>query len=411
MPTYLATVQDAFGNSKTEKIDANSIAEARERLSKRGLAVKDVKKSGFELPDFASIFGSITVKEMSMFSRQFAAMFNAGVPMVRCLSVLTDQCTNAKLKKALTKISADVNEGVSLADAMRKHPNCFDNLYVSMVESGEIGGVLDEVLNRLAKLLEDASRLQNQIKSASAYPKMVGGLAVVIFIAMTTFLLPIFAKIFEDLNMELPGLTLFMLGISKFLRGPFLPPEERNFNIFFGFLAIIGFIFAYKQYYKTPAGQHQIDRMMLNLPIVGELIRTTAVARFCRIFGMLTRSGVPMLTSMEIVRDTSGNVIIADAIEGARSEVEQGGMISIALQKANVFPILSIQMMSIGEETGELDKMLIKLAEFYEDEVEQAVKGLTSMLEPLMMVGIAGMVGMILLSMYLPMFKVMDGIG
>lgn len=409
MPTYVATVRDS---KKTEKVEANSLAEAREKLMKKGLAFQDLKESkGFEMPDFASIFAKITVKEMAMFSRQFAAMFNAGVPMVRCLGVLSDQCTNPKLKKALVKISADVNEGVSLAESMRKHPNCFDNLYTSMVDSGEIGGVLDEVLNRVAKILEDSARLQNQIKSASAYPKMVGGLAVVIFIAMTTFLLPIFAKIFEDLGMELPLLTQFMLGISKFLRGPTLPEAERNFNIFFGIAGIIGAIFAYKQYYKTPAGCLQIDSMMLKLPIVGELIRTTAVARFCRIFGMLTRSGVPMLTSMEIVRDTAGNVVIGNAIEAARTEVEQGGMISIALQKANVFPTLAIQMMSIGEETGELDKMLLKLADFYEDEVEQAVKGLTSMLEPLMMVGIAGMVGMILLSMYLPMFKVMDGIG
>lgn len=402
MPTYIATVQDALGVKK-EKIDANSIAEARERLIKRGLAVKDLKQSGFEMPDFAVMFAKITVKELAMFSRQFAAMFNAGVPLVRCLAVLSDQCTNPKLKKALMKINADVNEGISLAESMRKHPDCFDNLYTSMVDSGEIGGVLDEVLNRVAKILEDSARLQNQIKSASAYPKMVGGLAVVIFIAMTTFLLPIFAKIFEDLGMELPTLTLFMLAISKFLRTPLY--------VVMAIAGIAGLVAVYKAYYKTPAGQLQIDNLMLKLPIIGDLLKITAVARFCRIFGMLTRSGVPMLTSMEIVRDTAGNVVIGNAIEAARREVEQGGMISIALQKANVFPVLAIQMMSIGEETGELDKMLLKLADFYEDEVEQAVKGLTSMLEPLMMVGIAGMVGMILLSMYLPMFKVMDGIG
>ncbi len=401
MPTYVATVRDS---KKPEKVEANSLAEAREKLMKKGLAFQDLKESkGFEMPDLAIMFAKITVKEMAMFSRQFSAMFNAGVPMVRCLGVLSDQCTNPKLKNALVKISADVNEGVSLAESMRKHPNCFDNLYTSMVDSGEIGGVLDEVLNRVAKILEDSARLQNQIKSASAYPKMVGGLAVVIFIAMTTFLLPIFAKIFEDLGMELPLLTQFMLAISKFLRTPPL--------VLTAIAGIAAAIAAYKAYYKTPAGCLQIDSMMLKLPIVGELIRTTAVARFCRIFGMLTRSGVPMLTSMEIVRDTAGNVVIGNAIEAARTEVEQGGMISIALQKANVFPTLAIQMMSIGEETGELDKMLLKLADFYEDEVEQAVKGLTSMLEPLMMVGIAGMVGMILLSMYLPMFKVMDGIG
>jgi type IV pilus assembly protein PilC len=271
-----------------------------------------------------------------------------------------------------------------------------------MVEAGEVGGVLDEVLNRLAKLLEDVARLQNQIKSALAYPLVVGFLAVAIFIGMTVFLIPIFANIFKELGTTLPPLTQFMLWISEILRS-------------WRLLLVIGIVIAagiaYRQYYKTPAGRKTIDRLYLKMPLFGELIQKSSVARFSRTFGSLTRSGVPILTCLEIVRETSGNQVIANAIDAARAEIQQGGMISLALQKEKVFPPMAIQMISIGEETGELDSMLMKIADFYEDEVEQAVKALTSILEPVMIVVLGGMVGTILLSMYLPMFKVFDTLG
>lgn len=414
MPTYLAQVTDSEGTSKQEKVVAESLRDARALLREKGLTVQDLKESkGFNLKDidFKAAMAKLTVKDKAIFSRQFAVMVNAGVAMVRALGVLTDQCSNPKLKKALTAISADVNEGVSLAEALRKHPSCFDNLYVAMVEAGEVGGVLDEVLNRIAKLLEDAARLQNQIKSAMSYPVAVGSLAIIIFIGMTTFLLPIFAQIFQDLGTELPLFTQMMMGISEILRGPFLPAPKTNYWIFFVIGFIVAAVFAYKQYYKTPVGRLTMDKFFLKAPVFGDLVEKTAVARFCRTFGTLTRSGVPILTSMEIVRDTAGNQVISNAIDAARKEIQSGGMISIALQRENVFPLMAIQMISIGEETGEIDKMLMKVADFYEDEVEQAVKALTSILEPLMMVGIAAMVGAILLSMYLPMFAVFDKLG
>lgn len=414
MPTYVAQVRDSQGVAKQEKITAESLRDARALLRDKGMTIQDLKEAkSFNLKefDFKAAMAKITVKDKAIFSRQFAAMVNAGVALVRALGVLTEQCTNPKLKKALVGISADVNEGISLADALRKHPDCFDNLYVAMVEAGEVGGVLDEVLNRIAKLLEDAARLQNQIKSAMSYPVAVGSLAILIFIGMTTFLLPIFAKIFEDLGTELPLFTQIMMGISEILRGPFLPEPKKNYWILFVIAFIMGSIFAYKQYYKTPVGHLQMDKFFLKAPVFGDLVEKTAVARFCRTFGTLTRSGVPILTSLEIVRDTAGNLVISNAIESARKEIQSGGMISIALQREKVFPILAIQMISIGEETGEIDKMLMKVADFYEDEVEQAVKALTSILEPLMMVGIACIVGSILLSMYLPMFAVFDKLG
>jgi type IV pilus assembly protein PilC len=409
MPTYIASARDAQGNARTQKVIASSPNEARSTLRDQGFFVQELKESkGFDLSklDFKQIqtsLSSVTVKDKAVFSRQFAALVNAGVAMVRSLGVLSEQCTNPKLKRSLLEINADVQEGTNLSDAMRKHPDCFDDLYVSMVQAGEVGGVLDEVLNRLAKLLEDIARLQNQIKSAMAYPVTVGVLATVIFIGMTVFLLPTFASIFEELGTELPAFTQMMLNISVFLRTP-----QYVVGLV---LVLFGLSFAYKQYYKTRAGRETIDRLSLKMPLFGDLIQKTATARFCRTFGALTRSGVPILTALEIVRDTAGNQVVSNAIDEARREIQTGGMISIALQREQVFPIMAIQMISIGEETGEVDKMLMKVADFYEDEVEQAVKALTSIMEPIMIMFLGGMVGSILLSMYLPMFAVFEKLG
>lgn len=409
MPTFVARVRDSVGKSKQEKIVADSMAQARSQLRQQGFVIQDLQQfKGFDLADALDItklqtkLATVSVKDKAIFSRQFAALTNAGVAIVRSLGVLSEQCSNPKLKEALLDISSEVQNGVNLSDAMRKHPQCFDALYVSMIQAGEVGGVLDEVLNRLAKLLEDVARLQNQIKSAMSYPTVVGFLAVTIFVAMTVFLIPIFAAIFKDLGTELPALTQFMLWISSIL---------TSYWLFVIIAGCVGLKIAFDQYYKTPVGKLTIDRLSLKLPLFGDLIQKSSIARFSRTFGSLTRSGVPILTSLEIVRDTSGNQIIANAIDAARNEVQQGGMISIALQKENVFPIMAIQMMSIGEETGELDAMLMKVADFYEDEVEQAVKALTSVLEPVMIVVIGGMVAVILLSMYLPMFKVFEDLG
>jgi type IV pilus assembly protein PilC len=405
MPTFIAEVRDVRGNAKKEKIEANSLEQARTILQNRYSSVRNVKKAfslSIDLSGLEAKFTSVSIKDKAVFSRQFAAMVNAGVAMVRCLGVLSEQCSNKKLKTALVAISGEVQQGTSLSDAMRKHPDCFDTLYVSMVQAGEVGGVLDEVLNRLAKVLEDMARLKNQVKSAMAYPTVVGILAVLVFLGMTIFLIPIFAKIFQDLGTELPALTQFMVNLSEIL---------RSWKIIIPIAFIIGLSTAIRWYYKTPIGRVQIDRFLLKMPLFGDLNEKSAVARFCRIFGTLARSGVPILNSLDIVRDTSGNQVIANAIEAAKLEIQQGGMISLALQREQVFPIMAIQMISIGEETGELDSMLMKVADFYEDEVEQAVKALTSVIEPLMMVGLAVMVAVILLSMYLPLFKVFDTLG
>jgi type IV pilus assembly protein PilC len=405
MPTFIAEVRDLRGKAKKERIEATSPEQARVLLQNRYASVGNVKKAftlSFNLQEINTALSSVTIKDKAIFSRQFAAMVNAGVAIVRCLGVLSEQCPKPKLKRALVAISGEVQQGTNLSDAMRKHPECFDNLYVSMVQAGETGGVLDEVLNRLAKVLEDMARLQNQVKSALAYPVAVGIIAILVFFGMTVFLIPIFAGIFKDLGTELPALTQFMLFLSDVLRSE---------KVFIPIAVIIALVIAFRWYYKTPMGRLQIDGFLLKAPLFGDLNQKTAVARFTRIFGTLTRSGVPILNALEIVRDTSGNQVIANAIDGCKFEIQQGGMLSLALQKSEVFPLLAIQMISIGEEAGELDAMLMKVAEFYEDEVEQAVKALTSLIEPIMMVLLAGMVAVILLSMYLPLFAVFDKLG
>jgi len=404
MPTFVAQVKSGSGKVFQEKVEAMSPEQARTMLKAKYAAVGKVKKVGGEidLSGLQLMFASISIKDKAVFSRQFSVMINAGVAIVRCLGVLGDQCGNPKMKKALQAISAEVQQGTPLSEAMAKHPECFDELYVSMIEAGETGGVLDEVLNRLSKLLEDMARLKNQIKSAMTYPVAVGILAVIVFFGMTIFLIPVFAKIFTDLKVELPALTQFMLFLSGVM---------RSWLILIPILTIAATVFLLRRYYKTPMGRLQIDHFFLKMPIFGDLNEKSAVAKFCRVFGTLTRSGVPILSSLDIVGNTVGNQVIANAISGAKAEIQQGGMMSLALQKANVFPALAIQMISIGEETGELDAMMMKVADFYEDEVEQAVKALTSIIEPLMMDGIAGMVGIILLSMYLPMFKIFEALG
>jgi type IV pilus assembly protein PilC len=404
MSTYTAKVKDHSGKVFQEKIEAASAEQARLVLKNRYVAVGKINQSGLEinLEPLKLALAKVTVKDKAVFSRQFSVMVNAGVAIIRALGILADQAPNPKLKRALLGISAEVQQGTSLSESMKDYPECFNNLYVSMVEAGEAGGVLDEVLMRLSKLLEDMAKLQNQIKSAMAYPVTVGIFAVIAFLGMTIFLIPVFGGIFEGLGAELPLLTRVMLGISDVL---------RSWKVLIPIVVFVGTSFLVRTYYKTPPGRLQIDGFMLKMPLFGDLNEKIAVARFCRIFGTLTRSGVPVLQCFDIVCDTIGNQVLVNAVQAAKNDIQQGGMISLAIQKENVFPALAIQMISIGEETGELDGMMEKVADFYEDEVEQSVKALTSMIEPIMMVGIALMVGTILMSMYLPMFSIFDQLG
>ncbi|MGQ9865977.1 MAG: type II secretion system F family protein [Pseudanabaenaceae cyanobacterium] len=403
MPKFQGSLRDSTGREVKQTMVAESVREARDVWRQKGFQVVQIKEvaDGFSMEQLSLALQGISVKDLAIFSRQLATLVNAGVSMVRGLGIMTDQCENKKLKIALTEVLDDVQQGTNFSDALRKHPKIFDKLYCAMVQAGEAGGVLDDVLSRLATLLEDQARLTNQIKSAMTYPAVVTFIALAIFIGMCKFIIPVFSGVFQQLGGELPAFTQILVNISNFLNSPafFLIP-----------VGIAAFVFAYRQFYKTPFGKLYMDGVFLKLPMFGELVQKTAVARFARTFGSLSRAGVPILMSLEITGDTSGNQVIANALDAARNAVREGGQIAPALERTEVFPVMATQMITIGEETGELDKMLMKVADFYENEVEEAVKALTSLMEPIMILFLGGMVGGIIVGMYLPIFSIMDQI-
>ncbi|TYQ24920.1 type II secretion system F family protein [Pseudanabaena sp. UWO311] len=401
MAKFKGNLKDPKGKAVQQTMVAVSLKEARETWKQKGFYVQDIKevKGGFDFAGFT--MKKVSVKDLALFSRQLATLVNAGVSMVRGLGVMCDQCSNPRLKIALTEVLDDVQQGTNFSDALRKHPKVFDKLYCAMVQAGETGGVLDDVLARLATLLEDSARLTNQIKSAMTYPIVVSSIAVLIFLAMCIFIIPVFDGVFKSLGGELPAFTQILVNISNFLKSP-------SVLIIPVIIVVSGFV--YNRVYSTPAGKLYLDGVFLKLPLFGDLVVKTAVARFARTFGSLSRAGVPILASLEITAETAGNLVISNAIDSARNAVREGGQIAPAMEKTEVFPVMALQMVSIGEETGEIDKMLMKVADFYENEVEEAVKALTSLMEPLMIVVLGGMVGSIIVGMYLPIFSIMDKI-
>lgn len=416
MASFIATYSGATGQPKSLTIKAADLTEARRQLRRRGIRATELKPaeqdsssgddndaSGLRSIDLNKLFEQPPgVKEKAVFASKLAALVDAGVPIVRSLDLMATQQKLPMFKRALTKVSLDVNEGIALGTAIRQWPKVFDDLSIAMVEAGEAGGVLDEALKRLAKLLEDNAKLQNQIKGALGYPVAVLVVAILVFLGMTIFLIPTFAGIFEDLGAELPAFTQLLVDLSKLL---------RSIVALYAVGAICLGLYLFSRYYATYNGRRTIDRLILKLPLFGDLILMTATAQFCRIFSSLTRAGVPILMSMEISSQTAGNTIIADAILGSRALVQEGVLLSTALIRQKVLPDMALNMLAIGEETGEMDKMLSKVADFYEDEVGAMVKALTSALEPAMIVVVGGIVGSILLAMYLPMFTIFDQIG
>ena len=414
MAAFIASYAGPTGQRRTVTVNATNEAEAKVLLRRRGIRANELRPVNSDNNKDSKAEGSLGsidlnrlfekppgVKEKAVFASKLAALVDAGVPIVRSLDLMAKQQKLPMFKRALTKVSLDVNEGIALGTALRQWPKVFDQLSLSMVEAGEAGGVLDEALKRLAKLLEDNAKLQNQIKGALGYPVAVLVIAILVFLAMTIFLIPTFAGIFEDLGAELPAFTQLLVDLSALLRSPVA---------LYALGVILLMIWMLSRFYGTHKGRRTIDRLMLKLPLFGELILMTATAQFCRIFSSLTRAGVPILMSMEISSETAGNAIISDAILASRGMVQEGVLLSTALIRQKVLPDMALNMLAIGEETGEMDKMLSKVADFYEDEVGAMVKTLTSMLEPAMIVVVGGIVGSILLAMYLPMFSVFDQI-
>ena len=418
MTYFVATYINRQGNTALINIEAADLIQAKRSLRLRGIRAPEIKikpratarssSAATQLHDklrFSRLNELLEtkpgIKEKAVFASKLAALVNAGVPIIRSIDLMASQQKMPLFKRALQSVSLEVSQGTSLAEALRRWPKVFDKLSIAMVEAGEAGGVLDESLRRLAKLLEDNAKLQNQIKSALGYPVAVLVIAVAVFLGMTIFLIPTFAEIFDGLGADLPWFTQIMVDLSNLLRS--------TFSLFL-LLGLVAFGYLFRRFYATPIGRRRVDALILKLPLFGELIQKTATAQFCRTFSSLTKAGVPILTSLDIAREVTNNSIISDAISNSREDVLQGIPLSVSLSQMNVFPDMSISMLSIGEETGEMDAMLSKVADFYEDEVEAIVKALTSMLEPAMIVLVGGIVGSILMAMYMPMFAVFENI-
>ncbi len=344
--------------------------------------------------------GKVSKRELAIFTRQFATMIDAGLPLVQCLDILGMQEENQAFKKVILKVKEDVESGSTFADALGKHPHVFDELFVNLVSAGEVGGILDTILSRLAAYIEKAMKLAKQVKSAMVYPSTILAVALIVTVVLLVYVIPIFGDMFKDFGAELPLPTQFVMAISGYTRKYFLV----------GVVLLVLLVMGIRWYYKQENGRRRIDRLLLRVPIFGDLLRKIAVARFSRTLGTMVSSGVPILESMDIVAKSAGNKIIEEAILRARTSISEGKTIAEPLADSKVFPIMVTQMVSVGEATGALDTMLNKIADFYDDEVDDAVSALTAMLEPIMMVFMGGSIGTILIAMYLPIFTIADAI-
>ena len=340
-------------------------------------------------------------KDIVIFTRQFATMIDAGLPLVQCLEILASQQDNVTLKEILLKVKADVEAGSTFADALRKHPTVFNELYCNLVTAGETGGILDTILNRLAAYIEKSMNLKKKVKGAMVYPLAVLSIATIVVIGMLVFVIPVFQKMFADMGGTLPAFTQMIINLSDFMRRYFLLVGA----------VFVALYFVFQRYYKTESGQETIDNYLLKLPIFGVLIRKVAIAKFTRTLGTMLASGVPILEGLDIVARTSGNKIIEKAILKTKMSIGEGKTIAEPLGVSGVFPPMVVQMISVGESTGALDSMLSKIADFFDDEVDAAVANLTSLLEPLLMVFLGGAIGAIVVAMYLPIFQMASVLG
>jgi type IV pilus assembly protein PilC len=415
--TFEVKVRDKKGKTYFKTMKADNVNQVKQKLREANYIVMGIKEKGAgptsrgggggaSLAGIGAklqkiMEGKVKLKDLTIFSRQFATMINAGVSMVRSLNILAEQSESKPLQKALMSIKDQVEQGQSLSDSMGRYPEIFNNLYCGMIKAGEAGGVLDAVLLRVAGFLEAQNRLNTQVKSAMAYPMTVMVFALIISGVMLMFIVPMFAGMFEQMGAKLPAFTQALVDLSKWLTSP---------NVVFLPIGVGAAGYGFRMEQSTPKGAFMIDQYKLKLPVFGDLVRKVSVARFSRTLGTLLKSGVPLMGAIEIVRDSIGNLVVASAMEDLRIAVSEGEGLAKPLERAGVFPPMVTQMVAIGEETGAIDAMLEKIADFYDEEVEAAVHALTSMLEPLMMVLIGGIVGSIVVGMYLPIFDIVNKI-
>ena len=406
MATFAYVGRTRSGAVKKGELSAKTRDEAVDQLRKQSVVVtslEEKKGGGFDLSKI-SLGSGLTDKDLVVFTRQFGTMINAGLPLVQCLEILSTQSENKVLRETIGEVKTQVEAGSTFSDALRRHPKVFDDLYVNLVHAGEVGGLLDTILTRLAKYIEKAMKLKGQIKSAMIYPAAIMGVAVVVISVLMIWVIPIFAKMFVELSggkVGLPGPTQLVIDISNAF--------TSYWYVIFG--SLVAIIFGIKKYYGTVQGRKAIDKLLLKMPVVGDLIRKASVAKFTRTLGTLLASGVPLLDGMTICAKTAGNKVIEETLINARASISGGKTIADPLAASGVFPKMVTHMIAVGESTGALDAMLGKIADFYEDEVDQAVASLTSLLEPIMMVFLGVVIGFIVIAMYLPIFKMSDAIG
>ncbi|HAK89938.1 MAG TPA: pilus assembly protein PilC [Nitrospiraceae bacterium] len=395
MPNFKWKGKTAKGEPKSGEMSAAGKDEVIAALRRQGILPSLVTETGAKKVKKQRV----TDKDVVVFTRQFATMFIAGIPIVQGLDIMAKQSENKTLGAIIGQIKADVESGTTLADAMKKHPRVFDDLFINLVAAGEAGGVLDGVLLRLANYMEKSMKLKKKVKGAMIYPSIVVTVAVLVIAIIMVFVIPIFAKIFGEMGAQLPAPTRSVIWLSNFLSG-------------IGGLMIlgggVGSFIGIKQYRRTEIGKKKTDAILLKLPIIGDLVRKVAVARFTRTLGTLLNSGVPILDGLEICARSSGNKVVEEVVFDVRKEVSAGKTLAEPLSKADVFPPMVTQMINVGESTGALDQMLVKIADFYDDEVDDSVGNLTTMLEPLLMVFLGTTVGYIVIALYLPIFKMGD---
>ncbi len=393
MAVFVYQGRSANGMQNGE-IEAPDRSAAVGELRRRAILVTKIAEKSAPRVTF-KFGGKVSDKEMAIFTRQFSTMIDAGLPLVQCLNILAEQSDSKTLRSVTGQVARNVEAGSTLADALRRHPRTFDDLFTNLVEVGEAGGILDVVLQRLSAYIEKAAALKRKVKAAMVYPSAIIGVAIMVVIFMLTFVIPTFAQMFKDLGADLPLPTKVVLWLSTFVRT----------YILLIIAAMIGCVLALRSYSRTEGGRATIDALMLKLPIFGTLIRKVAVARFTRTLGTLVQSGVPILDGLRITARTAGNKVVEKAVLQCRAAVTEGKTLAEPLRVSGVFPPMVTQMISVGEQTGALDAMLSKIADFYDDEVDTAVSTLTSLLEPIMIVFLGVVVGGLVVAMYLPIFK------
>ena len=397
--TYDYKVRDRSGSLVTGQLVGDSETLVLQRLREMGMTPVEVKKAGTGLKMEINLRpGRVKLKQIAVFCRQFATMVNSGLPILRALSILADQTQSAELAKVLVQVRTDVEQGSSLSGAMGKHPKAFNNLFISMVKAGETGGVLDDVLLSLASQIEKEVELRRKIKSAMTYPVVVVALVTLILAAMLLFVVPQFETIYTNLGGQLPLPTRILLGVSEAFR-------KYWYVIALG-VGIGAFVF--RRYKNTDQGRARVDALKIRIPVFGPLFHKVALARFSSTLGMLLRAGVPILQALDNVKETVNNRVIADAVDDVKASVREGESIAKPLGKHKVFPPMVVQMLAVGEETGAVDTMLDKVAEFYNNEVTATVEALTSLIEPLLIAIIGGMVGAAVIALYMPMFNIIN---